>query len=117
HDVAEYLRRALGLEPVFIGGPGDDPAPFAPWQVEISRDLRRTKSLLASASLFFGNDSGPAHMAAAFGLPVAVLYGPSDPVVWAPWRTDSEVLHCPAGMAGISTTQAVEALARLKVAA
>lgn len=117
HDVAEYLRRALGLEPVFVGGPGDDPAPFAPWQVEISRDLRRTKSLLASASLFFGNDSGPAHMAAAFGLPVAVLYGPSDPVVWAPWRTDSEVLHCPAGMAGISTTQAVEALARLKVAA
>ena len=116
-DVAEYLRRALHLEPVFIGGPGDDPTPFAPWHVEISTDLKKTKSLLASASVFFGNDSGPAHMAAAFGVPVAVLYGPSDPVVWAPWRTESEVLHAPEGMAGISTTEAVEALARLKVIA
>ena len=116
-DVAEYLRRALHLEPVFIGGPGDDPTPFAPWHVEISNDLKKTKALLASASVFFGNDSGPAHMAAAFGVPVAVLYGPSDPVVWAPWRTESEVLHSPEGMAGISTAEAVEALARLKVVA
>lgn len=116
-DVAEFLRRALHLEPIFIGGPGDDPAPFAPWHVEISTDLKKTKSLLASASLFFGNDSGPAHMAAAFGVPVAVLYGPSDPVVWAPWRTESAVLHSREGMAGISTTAAVEALARLKVIA
>lgn len=116
-DVAEYLRRALNLEPVFIGGPGDDPAPFAPWHVEISSDLGRTKSLLAAASVFFGNDSGPAHMAAAFGVPVAVLYGPSNPVVWAPWRTQSQVLHAPDGMAAITTTQAVEALARLKVPA
>lgn len=116
-DVAEFLRRALKLEPIFIGGPGDDPAPFQPWHVEISTDLRKTKSLLASASIFFGNDSGPAHMAAAFGVPVAVLYGPSNPEIWAPWRTESQVLHSPAGMADITTTQAVEALARLKVVA
>jgi ADP-heptose:LPS heptosyltransferase len=116
-DVAEFLRRALHLEPIFIGGPGDDPAPFEPWHVEISTDLKKTKSLLASASLFFGNDSGPAHMAAAFGVPVAVLYGPSNPEIWAPWRTESQILHSPAGMSGITTTQAVEALARLKVIA
>jgi len=116
-DVAEFLRRALSLEPIFIGGPGDDPTPFQPWHVEISSDLKKTKSLLASASIFFGNDSGPAHMAAAFGVPVAVLYGPSNPEIWAPWRTESQVLHSPAGMEGITTTQAVEALARLKVIA
>ena len=74
-EVAEFIRRALQLEPIFIGGPVDDPAPFQPWPVEVSSDLRKSKSLLASASLFFGNDSGPAHMAAAFGVPVAVLYG------------------------------------------
>ncbi len=116
-EVAEFLRRALHLEPIFIGGPGDDPAPFEPWHVEISTDLKKTKSLLASASIFFGNDSGPAHMAAAFGVPVAVLYGPSNPEIWAPWRTESQALHSPAGMSGITTTQAVEALARLKVTA
>jgi ADP-heptose:LPS heptosyltransferase len=113
-EVAEFLRRALQMEPIFLGGPGDDPAPFAPWHTEISSDLGRTKSLLASASLFFGNDSGPAHMAAAFGVPVAVLYGPSNPVVWAPWRTQAQVLHSPEGMEGIRTTEVVEALARLK---
>ncbi|WP_031497418.1 glycosyltransferase family 9 protein [Bryobacter aggregatus] len=116
-DVAEFMRRALHLEPIFIGGPGDDPAPFRPWPVEISTDLRKTKSLLASASLFFGNDSGPAHMAAAFGLPVAVLYGPSNPDIWAPWRTESQVLHSSAGMDGITSAQAVEAVSRLKVIA
>lgn len=117
HEVAEFLRRALKLEPIFIGGPNDDPAPFEPWHVEISTDLKKTKCLLASASVFFGNDSGPAHMAAAFGVPVAVLYGPSNPEIWAPWRTESQILHSPSGMEGITTTQAVEALARLKVIA
>ncbi|MBM3759057.1 MAG: glycosyltransferase family 9 protein [Acidobacteria bacterium] len=116
-EVAEFLRRVLKLEPIFIGGPGDDPAPFQPWHVEISTDLKKTKSLLAAASVFFGNDSGPAHMAAAFGIPVAVLYGPSNPTIWAPWRTEAQVLHSPNGMEGISTTQAVEALARLRVSA
>jgi heptosyltransferase III len=112
---AEYLRRALQLEPVFIGGPNDNGSPFKPWQVEISADLRRTKCLLASATLFFGNDSGPAHMAAAFGVPAVVLYGPSDPVIWAPWRTESRVLHSPGDLAGIATSQAVHALASLEV--
>ena len=42
--------------------------------------LGEIKSLLAGASLFVGNDSGPAHMAAAFGVPVVVLFGTSDPV-------------------------------------
>lgn len=116
-EVAEFFKRVLQLEPIFTGGPGDEPAAFQPWTVEICEDLRKTKALLAGASFFFGNDSGPAHMAAAFGTPVTVLYGPSDPVVWAPWRTQSQVLHSPAGMEAISVTQAVEAIARLRVAA
>jgi ADP-heptose:LPS heptosyltransferase len=111
--VAEYIEKALQLEPIFIGGPSDDGSPFKPWSVEISNDLGRTKTLLSSATLFFGNDSGPAHMAAAFGVPVVVLYGPSDPVVWAPWRTEHRVLHAPGELPAISTTQAVEALASL----
>jgi ADP-heptose:LPS heptosyltransferase len=31
-------------------------------------------------------------MAAAFGLPVVAIFGPSDEKVWAPWRTASQVL-------------------------
>ena len=42
------------------------------------REMRRwrdVKSLMAGAQLFIGNDSGPAHIAAAFGVPVVVIFG------------------------------------------
>ncbi len=39
---------------------------------------------LARARLFVGNDSGVSHLAAAVGCPLLVLFGPTDPAVWAP---------------------------------
>ena len=65
--------------------------------------LGEVKSLLAGASLFVGNDSGPAHMAAAFGLPVVVIFGDSDPAIWGPWRTASEVVAAPGGIGAVAT--------------
>ena len=38
-------------------------------------------------------------MAAAFGLPVVVIFGTSDPAIWGPWRTAAEVVTAPAGIA------------------
>ena len=90
--VAGQLDREYGLEPVFIAGPGEDLTAFSRYRVISGAPLRDTKSLLAGASLFVGNDSGPAHMAAAFGIPLVTLFGPSDPVVWAPWHVESRVL-------------------------
>lgn len=78
------------------------------------QSLEETKSLLSGASLFLGNDSGPAHMAAAFGLPTVVLFGPSDDVVWAPWRTAAEVLARKEGIDGIETAAVLAAIDRLK---
>jgi heptosyltransferase-3 len=72
---------------------------------------------MAGAQLFVGNDSGPAHLAAAFGVPVTVLFGASDPVTWAPWRTESQVLTSPAGISAISTADAIAAVESLKVRA
>jgi len=112
--VAERLRGS-GLEPVFIGAADDDMSAFARYRTVAGAPLARVKSLLAGAAMFVGNDSGPAHMAAAFGLPVVVLYGPSDPVIWAPWRTPCEVLSRPAGIAGIQAPAVLEALDRLRV--
>jgi ADP-heptose:LPS heptosyltransferase len=77
--------------------------------------LSDIKQLLASSTLFVGNDSGPAHMAAAFGVPVVVIFGSSNPAIWGPWRTASEVITAPAGMANISADHVLEALARLRV--
>src|SRR5205807_9094042 len=41
-------------------------------------------ALLAQCHLFIGNDSGAMHVAAAVGLPVVALFGPTDPLGTAP---------------------------------
>jgi len=112
--VAEHLRRT-GIEPVFIGAQNDDLARFAAYRVVKGATLSEVKSLLVSAALFVGNDSGPAHMAAALGLPVVVLFGASDPAIWGPWRTAAEIVTAPGGIARVETAQVLEALTRLRV--
>ena len=108
------VAAGLDLEPVFIGTPADDFAPFQAFRC-VTGSLRETKRLLAGASLFMGNDSGPAHMAAAFGLPVVVLFGPSNEAVWAPWRTEARVLKN-ADLSAIPVAAVREAVADLRSA-
>lgn len=112
--VAERLRE-LGLAPVFIGASSDDLTPFRAWRTMAGAPLAEIKSLLAGASFFVGNDSGPAHMAAAFGLPVVVVFGNSNPAIWGPWRTVAEVVAAPAGIGQIEISQVLGALERLRV--
>ncbi len=47
-------------------------------------DLRGLARWLAAASVYIGNDSGISHLAAACGVPVVALFGPTDPRMWAP---------------------------------
>jgi ADP-heptose:LPS heptosyltransferase len=49
-------------------------------------ELSEVRSLVGRAALFIGGDSGPAHIAATTGTPMVVLYGPTTPAVWGPWR-------------------------------
>ncbi len=42
-------------------------------------------ALAARASLFVGNDSGIAHMAAAVSTPQVVVFGSSNVAHWRPW--------------------------------
>jgi ADP-heptose:LPS heptosyltransferase len=109
--VAQHLKQS-GLEPVFIGGGDGDFSPFRAFRTISGAPLSEIKRLIAGASLFVGNDSGPAHMAAALGVPAVVIFTASDAAIWGPWRSASEVVVAPCGVA-----QVVEALARLRVAA
>jgi len=113
-QVARHIEES-GVEAVFIGAAGDDLRPFSRHRVVQGAPLGQLKALLAGASLFVGNDSGPAHMAAAFGLPAVVIFGPSDPAIWGPWRARSEVVKSPGGIAGVTAPQVMDALARLRV--
>jgi len=47
--------------------------------------LRQSMALLKQMDLAVCVDSGPAHLAAAAGIPVVAIFGPTDPVRWAPW--------------------------------
>jgi heptosyltransferase III len=58
-------------------------------------DLCALGGWLAGARIFLGNDSGIAHLAAAVGAPVIALFGPSNPVVWAPRGRNVHVVATP----------------------
>ena len=47
-------------------------------------DLAAVAALLQASDLYLGNDSGVSHLAAAVGCRTVVLFGPTDPVLWAP---------------------------------
>jgi len=114
---ARYLSEVLKLDPVFIAGPGEDLTVFREYRTVAGAPLGEIKSLLRGAALFLGNDSGPAHMAAAFGVPVVVVFGSSDAAIWHPWRTASEVVEGAAGIESVGAPQVLDALERLRVPA
>jgi heptosyltransferase III len=114
---ARYCKETLDLDPVFIAGPGEDLTLFREYRSVAGAPLGEIKSLLRGAAMFLGNDSGPAHMAAAFGIPVVVVFGSSDAAIWHPWRTASEVVQGAAGIQSIPDRQVLDALERLRVPA
>lgn len=94
--------------------------------------LKQLAALMRRSSLFFGVDTAPMHMAAAFGKPVVALFGPSDSRVWGPLtplrrildrRRDFACLPCQQDgcggskisrcMEAISTDEALEAIEAL----
>jgi heptosyltransferase-3 len=91
-QLAQHLQNS-GLNPVFIGGIQDDFSPFAGYRCLAGSPLDAVMNLMAGASLFVGNDSGPAHIAAAFGKPVIVFFGPSDLTTWRPWKTEHTIYN------------------------
>jgi heptosyltransferase-1 len=83
-------------------------------------------ALTRRARLFIGADSGPMHLAAALGIPVVAIFGPTDPARNGPYSTRSIVLRSPAsrtsyahtsrqeeGMLAISVDDVLEAARRL----
>ena len=95
--IGAFLRQAHGLESIMIAGPGEESvlAELGDFTCLDSLSIDDLKSLLAGAELFVGNDSGPAHVAAAFGVPCVVIFGSSDSAVWGPWKTRHVIVETP----------------------
>jgi heptosyltransferase-1 len=61
-------------------------------------------ALTRRARLFIGGDTGPMHLAAALGVPVVAIFGPTDPARNGPHGTKSVVLRNPASRTSLSHT-------------
>jgi len=111
-EVARYLQ-LWNIKPVFLAGPNDDVTPFRSHAIA-QGTLSEAKALLSKAAVFIGNDSGPAHMAAAFGIPSVVLFSTTNPAIWGPWRTEQEVIVAREGLSSVTVSRIIAALERLK---
>jgi len=101
--VADLLHEKVGAEIVLVGA-----AEELDISLEVGRhmrarpvvltgktDLAQTAAVLKAADLLVTNDTGPAHVAAAVGCPVVVIFGPTNPVTTRPYSTTAEVVRRP----------------------
>ena len=80
------------------------------------RDVRFAKNLLLprlaavlERAIFIGHDSGISHLAAAADANCILLYGPTDPDVWAPTNDNVQILRAPNGRLDDLRIEQVEA--------
>jgi heptosyltransferase III len=89
--------------------------PRAPWVSLVRPGLEELVTYFSRCELFLGHDSGVSHLAAACGTPSVLLFGPTDPAMWAPPAPHVRTLRSEPGLAGISVEDveraAAEALA------
>jgi heptosyltransferase-2 len=57
--------------------------------------LPELAAVLQRARLFVGHDSGVSHIAAAAGAPSVLLFGPTDPDIWAPLSGEVRIIRAP----------------------
>jgi ADP-heptose:LPS heptosyltransferase len=113
-ELARFVSQSLGLEPVFIGAESDDVSALSGWRTIVGASLAEIARLMRDAALFIGNDSGPAHVAAAFGVPEVVLFGPSSLETWAPWRTPAEAIKAGGPIASLPVSRVIGAIEKLQ---
>lgn len=93
--LAAALYRCYGLPAVLVGTAGDDvPAVLAAgasplYDCSGRLTIGQVAAVLARAALFVGADSGVMHMAAAMATPLVAIFGPTNPLAWAPWTPHS----------------------------
>ncbi|MFB3902891.1 MAG: glycosyltransferase family 9 protein [Acidobacteriota bacterium] len=86
------LFKATGPQPVLLQGEADEATigevmdQLGRNQAPVLKDARLVEvaGAIACSQLVVGNDSGISHLAAALGIPLVCLFGPTDPKVWRP---------------------------------
>ncbi|MEY2561500.1 MAG: heptosyltransferase [Verrucomicrobiota bacterium] len=90
-------ERVRVLESVWTGKP-----------VKFARNLPLPHlAALLENTIFLGHDSGISHIAAAVGPRCVLLFGPTDPAIWAPANKNVTVIRAPDGQMPLLDVEAV----------
>ena len=102
-NVITRLARERGIRSVLVGAGGDRdagraiestlPADVSVLNVIGRTDLRLLMGVLRACRAFVSNDSGAMHLAAALGVPVAAIFGPTNEKATAPLGDHDVILH------------------------
>lgn len=104
HAALVELLEGAGWRPVVTGGPGERQltatvAGAAGLDLGGATNFSTLAGVLAGAEVVVTGNTGPAHLAAAVGTPVASLFSPVVPAIrWAPYKVPVELLgdqHAP----------------------
>lgn len=90
--VANELAAIHGCSIVLTGGPGEEDTAgavanellYPTLNLAGLTSLGGLAAIIGRLDLFISNDTGPAHIADALGTPSVTIFGPADPVRWAP---------------------------------
>jgi heptosyltransferase-2 len=102
-QVATQLQAEFEAGIVILGGEGDLEAahkiaaqmPRRPLNLVGQTDLRTAMKIINQLQLLITNDSGLMHVAAAFGVPLVAIFGPTDPMTTAPFTSLASLVRSP----------------------
>ena len=93
-EAARQLIESAGSEALVFGSPADAElaggiaGTAGAGAVDLSgafEELAHLAATIASCGVLITNDSGPMHLAAALGVPVVAIFGPTDEIKTGPW--------------------------------
>lgn len=111
HRWRELCAR-LPSRPLIVGGEADEAALAAlrdHGSLFVHRPLAELARTLAQSRLFIGHDSGVSHVAAAVGTPCVLLFGPTDPAMWAPPGDHVRIVRRATDLSAISVDDVIAA--------
>jgi len=90
-EIANRCAEIYGAFIVITAGPDDD-APLREMTLNMpnaslimqNEPIRNVASVIANCDLYLTNDTGMMHVGASVGTPTLSLFGPTDPLQWAP---------------------------------
>lgn len=110
-ETADRLVEELGSRPstngkvycVIVGAPGEEGLGRSiaermrtkPVVLSGQTSLRELMALIKRCRLFLTNDTGPMHIASAFGVPLVAVFGPTDPRTTAPFGEGHTLVRHP----------------------